>query len=396
MNTLPTTITSFEGSLEGKKVIIRAELNAPLKDGKVDDDFRIQKFLPTLKYITDKGGIAIVLAHVGRDKDETLEPVVEYMSEHVPNMVFFQNFFAAWKTADWEGNIEMLKKDLQEAGPGDLYVLDNVRQIDAEEEGDLELAEELRGLADFYVHEAFPAAHRKHMSTYTLPTLFSRDSKFSGITFHEELTSLLKVLKPESPSVFVLGGAKFETKLPLIKQMLPVYDSVVIGGALANNLFELTGHKIGLSKKEDLSEEQKAELLAALANPKFVVPEIVTCETAEGQKIDRNIKEVQDTDKILDISPMAINDLRVLFSGAKTIVWNGPLGYYEGGYTDGSKTLASLIGTSEAYSVAGGGDTINAIYDAHQETNFSYLSSAGGAMIDFLVDGDLPGVNALL
>ncbi len=396
MKSIPNLITEHKDSLVGKKIIVRAELNCPLKNGVVDDDFRIKKFLPTLEYLVKGGAIVIVIAHIGRDKDANLEPVVEYISQYVPNIIFLKNFFSAYSSNDWQQNLSELKSDLAVAKPGDLLILDNIRQTDAEEAGDELLASDLACLVDMYVHEAFPAAHRKHTSTFILPKKFSRETKFSGITFHEELKSLLNILKPNSPSLFVLGGAKFETKLPLIKSILPVFDSVIIGGALANNLYELAGHNVGGSKTELLSDDQKNDLLNALSNPRLILPDIVTCETNEGRKVDKNLDEIDSLDKILDISPIALNDLRSYFAEAKTIVWNGPLGFYEGGYTEGSKTLASLIGTSDSYSVAGGGDTINAIFDAHQESNFSYLSSAGGAMIDFLVDGDLPGVNALL
>ncbi len=396
MNTKkPTCITEYAGDLHGKKVIVRAELNAPISDGMVDDDFRIKKFLPTLQYLEKQGAITIVLAHMGRELDETLEPVAEYLADHVHAMMFYQNFFHAWDTEEWEVNVRTLTDDLSVAQPGDIFLLDNTRQTKAEKANNLELGKQMAELGELYIHEAFPNAHREHMSMDALPKNFPVDLRFSGITFHMEHETLQKALEPAAPSVFILGGAKFETKLPLIQSFLPLYDLVIVGGALANNLFQLAGHNVGESLVEDLTDDQKDSLRNVLEHPKFFLPEIVTCETVSGETVEKHISEVSDTDKIYDISPSSFNDIRNKIVEAKSILWNGPLGYYEGGYDAGTKALANLVGDSDAFSIAGGGDTIDAIYDIHQESNFSFLSSAGGAMIDFLSDGDVHGVNVL-
>jgi len=393
---MPTCITDYTGDLSGKKVIVRAELNAPIADGMVDDDFRIKKFLPTLKYLEEQGAIIIVLAHMGRDLDDTLDPVAEYLSDHVHNMIFYKDFFHSYGTDEFSGNMATLGDDLSRATSGDIFLLDNVRQTKEEKANNQDLARELSELGDLYVHEAFPAAHRKHMSTHGIPAMFSRETKFSGITFHMELTMLTKALEPASPSIFILGGAKFDTKLPLIEAFLPLYDHVLVGGALANNLFKLAGHNVGESLVEDLTVEQEKSLMKVLEGDNFLLPNKVTCETVSGETIERNITDVQDTDKIYDISPDYLKTISEHITNAKSILWNGPLGYYEAGYDNGTKELAKLVALSDSFSIAGGGDTIDAIYDINEENNFDFLSSAGGAMIDYLSDADLPGINVLL
>jgi len=229
-HTTPICITDYKGELHGKRVILRAGLNVPIANGLVDDDFRIQRFLPTLSYLEEQGAIVIVLAHLGRELDDTLEPVAEYIADHVHNMMFYKDFFHSYGTDSF---------------------------------------------GDIYVHDAFPAAHRKHMSTFGIPSLFNKESKFSGVTFHMEQTILQKAMKPESPSVFVLGGAKFDTKLPLIESFLPIYDKVMIGGALANNLIKLAGYEVGTSLVEDLTIGQENSLKKVLESSNFILPSSV-------------------------------------------------------------------------------------------------------------------------
>jgi len=393
---IPTCINQFSGDLSGKRVVVRAELNAPIKDGLVGDDFRIKKFLPTLQYLEGKGAVIIVLAHMGRDLDDTLEPVADYLADHVHNMMFYKNFFHSYGQEEFEVNVRTLKDDLDQAEPGNIFLLDNVRQTKKEKENDEELAKIIAELGDVYVHEAFPAAHRKHVSTYGVPSLFELDSKYSGLTFHMEQKMLSTALEPVSPSLFVLGGAKFETKLPLIESFLGLYDHVLIGGALANNMFKLAGYNVGESLIEELTKSQEESLTRVLQNKKFILPNIVTCETITGDKIDKQISDILDTDKIYDIAPTFLDSITDIVATSKTILWNGPLGYYEGGYDAGTKKLAELVASSDSISIAGGGDTIDAIHDINVEDNFDFLSSAGGAMIDYLSDADLPGINILL
>ncbi len=393
---IPTCITEYTGDLSGKRVLVRAELNAPIIDGLVDDDFRIKKFLPTLNYLEEQGAIIIVLAHMGRDLDDTLEPVAEYLADYVHNMMFYKDFFHSYGTEEFNSNVSTLKSDLEQAEPGNIFLLDNVRQTKAEKENDKNLSRVISEIADIYVHEAFPAAHRKHMSTYGIPSLFGREAKFSGVTFHMEHTMLAKALRPISPSVFVLGGAKFDTQLPLIESFLSIYDHILIGGALANNFIKLAGYKTGVSLIEELTQRQEDSLRKVLASDKFILPSVVTCETQSGEQIEKKLEDILDTDNILDVSPETILEHKKVFMDADTFLWNGPLGYYEGGYTAGSEKLAELVGSSTVDSIAGGGDTIAAIYKSQQQDNFSFLSSAGGAMIQYLSDGELPGINILL
>lgn len=395
-HTTPICITDYKGELHGKRVILRAGLNVPIANGLVDDDFRIQRFLPTLSYLEEQGAIVIVLAHLGRELDDTLEPVAEYIADHVHNMMFYKDFFHSYGTDSFTSNIQTLQSDLEKAEPGNIFLLDNVRQTKSEKSNDQELAQSLADLGDIYVHDAFPAAHRKHMSTFGIPSLFNKESKFSGVTFHMEQTILQKAMKPESPSVFVLGGAKFDTKLPLIESFLPIYDKVMIGGALANNLIKLAGYEVGTSLVEDLTIGQENSLKKVLESSNFILPSSVTCETESGEKVTKTLSEITNTDNILDVSPETVLANKELFTDAKSFLWNGPLGYYEGGYVAGSQKLAELVGSSESNSIAGGGDTIAAIYSTKQEDNFTFLSSAGGAMITYLSEGTLPGIDVLI
>jgi len=346
--------------------------------------------------LEEKGAIIIVLAHMGRSLDDTLEPVAEYLADHVHNMMFYKDFFHSYGTDEFNKNADTLQGDLTHAKPGDVFLLDNIRQTKEEKANNENLAKTIADLGDLYVHEAFPAAHRKHCSTYGVPSLFTGENKFSGVTFHMEHTMLASAMKPASPSVFVLGGAKFDTKLPLIESFLPLYDKVMVGGALANNLIQLAGYEVGVSLVEELTVKQEESLKKVLQSDKFLLPSYVTCETKDGEKVTKMLSEITSTDNILDVSPEALNKNSSLFTDAKTFLWNGPLGYYEGGYTAGSQKLAKLVAKSDSKSIAGGGDTIAAIYSIDQQDNFTFLSSAGGAMITYLAEGSLPGIEILV
>ena len=388
-------ITNQNISLKGKTVLVRAGLNVPIKDGKIESTFRIDKVLRTIDYLVSRETKVVIVGHIGRDTSETLKPVFEYIQEKNSSAIFYENFFSDMGSPSFDVEDAQLRKKIDESANGSLHILDNVRQTELEKSNSNDLSEYLASIADIYVHEAFPVAHRKHASVYGSPLLFHGKHKFFGITFWEEMEHLSKMEKPKSPSLFVLGGAKFETKLPMLQKYSNIYDYTLVGGALLNNVLDEMGHEVGTSLKDDLEIDMKNKICAFAESPGSLIPDVVTCETKDGDRIDKKVTDIEPTDKILDVSPETLDKWEDTIVSCETILWNGPLGYFEGGYIQGSQRLIELISKSNSHSVVGGGDTISAIYQSGKEESFDFLSTGGGSTIEFLSSGTLPGIQAI-
>lgn len=317
--------------LKGKRVLVRVDWNV-VKGGRVANDFRIKKSLPTIEHLIDAGAHVILATHLE------------------------------------EGNIEPLKVFI----PHGVELLPNLRENSGEETNTEEFAKELAAKADIYVNEAFSASHRKHASIVGVPKLLP---SFAGLRFSREIKELSKVFYPKKPFLFILGGAKFDTKLPLLKKFVTIADDIFVGGALANNFFKEIGRDVGQSLVSD-GDFNLGELLNS---DKIMLPEDTI---------------VQD-DKILDAGPIALEKLKEKIAVAKLILWNGPLGNYELGYKVATLELAKLIAESGVESIVGGGDTLAAIEELNLLDKFSFVSTGGGAMLDFLATGTLPGIEAL-
>ena len=363
--------------LAGKYVLVRAGLDMPLDaSGEVSDPFRIRRTAETLKFLSSVGARTIVLSHIGRDPEETNEPVARALKMHVP-IVYIPDLLGV---PAQQARLAMKN--------GDILMLENLRRDPREGKNDDGFARELAALGDMYVDDAFSVAHRAHASIVGIPKYLPH---YAGIVMCEEVKELDRARSPEHPSFAILGGAKFETKAPLITQLLASYDHVFITGALANDVFKARGLPVGRSLIS--AEQPNADILA---NPRFIAPIDVTVERLDGQARVKAPHDVEEGDKIVDIGPDTVAALAPIIEEAHFILWNGPTGLYEGGYTSWTHAIAELIAKSNAQKVIGGGDTIAAIQESGTAMDqLGFLSTGGGAMLEYLLKGTLPGIDAL-
>ncbi|MBV9159789.1 MAG: phosphoglycerate kinase [Candidatus Kaiserbacteria bacterium] len=367
--------------LHGKRVLVRAGLDLSLDNaGKVADLFRVEKACPTLQYLKECGARVIILSHIGRDPSSTNAPVAEALS-HFLNVSYVPDIFG-----------EPAKSAIAAMQPGDILLLENLRQhYDLEKAKDETFAKNLAALGEIYVNDAFSNSHRDHASMTLLPKLVPA---YGGMLLRDEITHLDQALHPQHPALAMIGGAKFETKVPVIKLFLERYDHAFVTGALANDVFKAQGLPVGRS----LISAQLPEP-SVYGNPRFVAPNDVTVENTEKQARVKKPHEVESDDKIVDIGPDTVHLLAPLISAAKFIIWNGPTGLYEDGYDSYTKALAELIAEAArggAQVVIGGGDTIAAIEGTRlTKEPGAFLSTGGGAMLEFLLAGTLPAIQAL-
>jgi len=360
-------------NLAGKRTLLRLDLNVPIKDDKVVDDFRIRKILPTLELLHSAGAKTIILSHLEGKGGDSLRPVWQELIKKY--------------TISFSANFSQLSKNFAELENGGFTLLENLRADPGEKDNDENFAKKLASFGEIFVNEAFAVSHRAHASIVGLPKFLPG---LAGPLFAEELARLSAALKPHHPALFILGGAKFETKFPLLKKFIRLYDSVFVGGALANDFFQAQGFDVGnsLVSKTPLDLGSLTTLNLHLPND-AIVRSNITIATKSLDNISQN-------EKIVDAGPKTMEILRKLIAQAQFILWNGPLGEYEAGFSDGTKNLATMIAQSQAKSVVGGGDTVAAITTLGLENKFSFVSTAGGAMLDFLANETLPGIEALL
>lgn len=368
------TIKDIE-NLRGKKVLLRLDLNIPIVDGTLRDDFRIKKSLSTLNFLRDNGAKTIIISHIESVETKSLKPIHEHLSESF-NISFFNDCFA-----------EETKKAISGMNEGDFILLENLRIYEGEEKNSEHFARQLASLGEIYVNEAFSVSHRKHASVVGMPKFLP---SYAGILFEEEVSNLSSAFNPEHPFLFILGGAKFETKMPLIEKFLRLADFVFVGGALANDFFKEKGYETGLSVLSD----KKFNLEKILNSDKLLLPVDVVVKNNQGVFIKRP-SQVLKEDKILDDGPATISMLEKKLSQSKFVLWNGPLGDYEKGFREGAVELARAIARSKAKSIIGGGDTLAVVSKLNLENKFSFISTGGGAMLDFLANETLPGIEAL-
>lgn len=366
------------GELKGKRVFLRTIVNLPLNaDGSVGDVFRLKRGFPTLDYLVKSGAKVIIAGYFGR-KGESMRPVAEALQKLAPHIkIYF--FGTAFSEAPQQA---AALKD------GECLMLENTRRDPGEETNDPEFAKLLASTADIFVGDSFPDAHRNYASSVGITKFLP---SYAGFLIRDEVAAVDAARAPLSPSIAILGGAKFETKAPLIKLLLEKYDRVFITGALANDVFKARGLPVGRSL---ISKELPGEDI--LSNPHFLAPVDVTTETPDGQARAKKPEEVLPDDKIVDIGPDTVAMLAPYIAEAKFILWAGPTGMYESGYIHYTQAIAELIAKSEAKKVIGGGDTIAAIEATGvSQKDLGFLSTGGGAMLEYLLKGTLPGVEAL-
>ncbi|WP_070340130.1 phosphoglycerate kinase [Pseudomonas aeruginosa] len=380
-----TVLKMTDLDLKGKRVLIREDLNVPVKDGQVQSDARIKAALPTLKLALEKGAAVMVCSHLGRptegefSAENSLKPVAEYLSKALGREVPL--------LADYLDGVEVKA--------GDLVLFENVRFNKGEKKNADELAQKYAALCDVFVMDAFGTAHRAEGSTHGV----ARFAKVAaaGPPLAAELDALGKALdNPARPMAAIVAGSKVSTKLDVLNSLAGICDQLIVGGGIANTFLAAAGHKVGKSLYEaDLVETAKA--IAAKVKVPLPVDVVVAKEFAESAVATvKAIAEVADDDMILDIGPQTAAQFAELLKTSKTILWNGPVGVFEfDQFGEGTRTLANAIADSAAFSIAGGGDTLAAIDKYGIVERISYISTGGGAFLEFVEGKVLPAVEIL-
>ncbi|MCO3849909.1 phosphoglycerate kinase [Pseudomonas aeruginosa] len=380
-----TVLKMTDLDLKGKRVLIREDLNVPVKDGQVQSDARIKAALPTLKLALEKGAAVMVCSHLGRptegefSAENSLKPVAEYLSKALGREVPL--------LADYLDGVEVKA--------GDLVLFENVRFNKGEKKNADELAQKYAALCDVFVMDAFGTAHRAEGSTHGV----ARFAKVAaaGPLLAAELDALGKALdNPARPMAAIVAGSKVSTKLDVLNSLAGICDQLIVGGGIANTFLAAAGHKVGKSLYEaDLVETAKA--IAAKVKVPLLVDVVVAKEFAESAVATvKAIAEVADDDMILDIGPQTAAQFAELLKTSKTILWNGPVGVFEfDQFGEGTRTLANAIADSAAFSIAGGGDTLAAIDKYGIAERISYISTGGGAFLEFVEGKVLPAVEIL-
>ena len=383
--------------VKGKRVLVRADLNVPVENGVVTDATRIDRVAPSIAELADKGAKVILLSHFGRpkgrDAKNSLKPVVAELAHIIKRPVKFAD--------DCIG--ETAEQAVAELRPGNILCLENTRFYPGEENNDPEFAKALAKLGDIYVNDAFSVSHRAHASTEGLAHLLPA---YAGRTLQTELDALVKALEhPDRPLTAIVGGAKVSTKLDLLGNLLRKVDVLIIGGAMANTFLLAQGKKVGKSLFEkDLVEIAKKILDEARANKRQIILPVdaVVAEKYEAHAPSRvvDVDHVGDNDMILDIGPHSIEYAISELARSKTLVWNGPFGTFEiepfdNGTDEVAEAVAELTRAGKLVSVAGGGDTVAALNAAGVADRLTYVSTAGGAFLEWLEGKALPGVEIL-
>jgi phosphoglycerate kinase len=362
------------GALKGLVVLVRSSLNVPVLHGAVLNPFRLDAALPTITLLSAHGAKVVLVSHIDGDGTPSLRPVYEYLKSKIA-LTFVDDVVGESTRAAVKG-----MKD------GQVLMLENIRRDVGEVANDENFTRKLASLGDVFVNDDFATAHRNHASIIGLPKLLP---SFAGLQFMAELNGLTKALNPQSPSVAVLGGAKFVTKEPLIRALLPKYDYVFVGGALAIDFYKAQGYEVGKSLVSD-----SPHLADLLNNSKLLLPVDATVVGVHGTEV-KDVRSLLPNDIIYDVGPASIETLKPLITKARTVLWNGPLGNFEKGFSAMTESLAQVIADAAGVSIVGGGDTIASIQKLGLNDKFEFLSTAGGAMLDFLAHGTLPGIDAL-
>lgn len=386
------------GDIKGKRALVRVDLNVPMADGRVTDDTRLRALLPTVIELADKGAKVLLLAHFGRPKgakhsEMSVSMVLDALQEVLHREVMFVPEIAG----------EVVAQSVGILADGDIALLENTRFWPGEEKNDPELAKAVAANGDFYVNDAFSAAHRAHVSTEGLAHLLP---SYAGRSMEAELKALEAALgNPEHPVAAVVGGAKVSSKLDVLTNLVSKVDHLIIGGGMANTFLAARGVNVGKSLCEhELAETANAILDAAdKAGCTVHLPyDVVTSLEFRANPPVRtvNVHEVGSEEMILDVGPAAIEALADVLKNCRTLVWNGPLGAFETPPFDSAtvalaKTAAALTKEGSLISVAGGGDTVAALAHAGVTEDFSFISTAGGAFLEWMEGKPLPGVEAL-
>jgi len=388
------TIESIAKSLKGKKVILRLDLNVPLHKQNITDTNRIDKILPTLNFLINNKAKILILSHVGRPKGRviknlSMEPICGYLKKKINQ------------------NIHLIKTNINHHREKNLFdnknilMFENLRFYNGEEENNEEFAKILASFGDLYVNDAFSCSHRKHASIFSITKYLP---SYAGIQLMSEITALNRITKNITrPITCIIGGSKISTKINIIKNLISKFDNLIFVGGMANNILRNKKFQIGKSIFEENCEDIVEDIftLSKKENCKLIYPiDVSVSKKIQGKGSVKKISEVLEDDLILDIGPQTVSILNKTIEESKTVLWNGPAGYFENeNFKNGSLEIARKIveknKKNEIYSVVGGGDTVAALNNFGLTEHFNFVSTAGGAFLKFLEGKELPGIKAL-
>ena len=390
------SIEDFKHKLSNKVVLVRLDLNVPIKNGNIVDTNRIDKIIPTLKYLLKNNSKLILISHVGRPNGKaidslSLKPIGENLSKQLNEKVKLLN----------ENIYNLNKTNIFKNEKEKVVLLENIRFYIEEENNDESFAKHIASFGDIYVNEAFSCSHRSHASVAKISNFIE---SFAGKLLKSEIDALNKITyKINKPITCIIGGSKVSTKIKIIKNLIPKFNNIIIVGGMANNFIKFFGNSIGNSVHEKNCDEIIKEIfeLAKLKNCNLVLPEdYMVGNNIEDTATIKKKGEIDDNDMILDIGSLTIKKIKILINSSKTILWNGPAGYFENkNFAKGSFEIAKEISkkTKEGklFSVIGGGDTVAVINKLNLFYSFNFVSTAGGAFLEFLEGKELPGIKAL-
>ena len=384
-------------NIKNQKVILRLDLNVPLKDKIIMDDTRINLCLPFIKNLINKKAKIIIISHLGRPKGVkdpalSLAPIYKYLKKKLHTNVYF-----------FMGNFDdEIKDKFSHLKEGEVILIENIRYFIEETDDDENFSKKLASLGDVYINDAFSCSHRKQSSVHKITKFINKS--FAGPLMKKEIDAINLVIKnKKKPVTCIIGGSKISTKINVITSLIEKIDNLVIVGAMANNFFVYKNFKVGKS----LIENNKNEVIKRIFdkadknNCNLIIPEDCVVGTSfDGEGINKTLEQIEEDEIILDIGSNTINNIKQVISKSKTVLWNGPAGYFENkNFLRGTISIAEIISkkTNEKtlISVLGGGDTLSAVNKSKSKLSFSHLSTAGGAFLEYLEGKDLPGLSVL-
>ena len=382
--------------LKGKKVLLRVDLNVPMNNGAITEISRIKKIIPTIKLLIEKEAKIIILSHIGRPKGKvvngmSLEPISKKLSDLLNKEVLFNKSIINENTLS----------EINKISNGSIIMLENIRFNEGEETNDINFSKKISSLGDIYVNDAFSCSHRAHASiegiTKYIPSYF-------GLQITEEINALKKITAEiTKPISLIIGGSKISTKIKIINNLIKRFNHIIIVGGMANTMLKHTGSKVGKS----ICEHDCAPLIKEILenskkyNCKITCPvDVVVAKNLEDIGRNKNIKEINEDEMILDIGPKTISSIKTIINNSNTVLWNGPAGYFENpNFQNGTEKILEIISektkNDKIFSVAGGGETVAAINKFNKFDSFTFVSTAGGAFLEFLEGKTLPGIKAI-
>jgi len=382
--------------LKGKKVIVRVDLNVPMKNGSITEVSRIIKVLPTLKLLIEKEAKIIILSHIGRPKGKvvngmSLEPISKKLADLLNVEVLFNKNEINEKTL----------VEINKIPNGSVMMMENIRFYEKEEQNDYSFSKKISNLGDIYVNDAFSCSHRAHSSIEGITKYIP---SYCGLQFLEEINALKKITSEIiKPVTCIIGGSKISTKIKIISNLIKIFDNIIIIGGMGNAMLKNTGINIGKSVCDDGYKNLVGEILekSKTYNCSIYYPlDVVVSKELNGNGTIKEINEVNNDEMILDIGPKTIASIKKIINNSNTVLWNGPAGYFENpNFANGTKEILEIIANKKSkdkiYSVAGGGETVAVINKFNKSDSFNFISTAGGAFLEYLEGKELPGIKAL-